>query len=291
MSANVLNRITTAMASSRRQLVKPQATVTTQANVQPQVCSFLEELKAAPARFVHPTPSSPVYVLTTMSSSLTDSVFTVKFEDSAAKFLVHGGLLSHYSAYYRARLEGRFEDGPTADGELVLPSSDLEGFEAFFSWLYTGRVCDNMDKLRGGAVPFWDALLPIHLFADLRCIPALKNAVADIVIDDFSTRFILPDAAIVNCIYANTVKSDRLRKLTVDIHTKSDTETSEVFNDDGEDRYPKDFLYNVCQQSVGSVNRQQTYLSKSEWAIVDKCVYHDHTDITKLGGGLVPNDH
>ncbi|KAF2427286.1 hypothetical protein EJ08DRAFT_362956 [Tothia fuscella] len=98
-------------------------------------------------------------------------------------YLLHKGLLSHHSRYFKNRFSSRWPQDDTAI--INVPDDDAEAFDIFFSWLYThspyitsprynfhANTPDDVEKL-------YRVLAKAYILADMLQIPGLKNAITD----------------------------------------------------------------------------------------------------------------
>ena len=153
---------------------------------------------------------------------------------------MHRGLLSHHSSYFRAALNGPFQEAAT--GEVVLKDEESRIFEVFNTWLYTGKVTQEVDGVDTACE--WYQLTRLYVFADKRGIPRLKNAVVNDIVNKPHKKTGIHSQ--VDYVYSNTPVKSLLRKLLVDILIwKLDIQTSKVFGNDKTCR--QDFLLDIIR--------------------------------------------
>lgn len=94
------------------------------------------------------------------------------------------------------------------DKIVKLDPDDMEVFEAFKLWLYTGKLVSNKNKLDGAKLQvLW---VNTWIFADYLGIPGLKNCVTDAIIDSRCwCTFVVPK------VYRETSEGSPLRRLFV----------------------------------------------------------------------------
>jgi len=129
---------------------------------------------------------------------------------------------------------------------VELKDDNPEVFQAFFSWIYTGKLYSALDA--SGKVPLDTKLIcEIYVFGDARGAPELCNAAINLVTQKMQHEWIFPthDPAYV---YENTLKGSALRKVLLDFAVNNDRfsdlvdpiQRSQEF-----EQYPKDFLGDV----------------------------------------------
>lgn len=121
--------------------------------------------------------------------------------------------------------------------------------------------------------------MKLYIWAEMRGSPVMKNAAIDSLLDCYSTDFVVPTSCIIYT-YANTTKEkDPMRMRLVDMMVFANTCPETFFSASKRGVYPNDFLFDICESSVGIENKKRPTLSAQEWGIRDRCIYHDHTDI------------
>lgn len=80
-------------------------------------------------------------------SSHFDTIVLVKVGPEEQKFTIHKGLLCAVSTYFKAALEGGFKE---AEEQMInMPEDDVEVFEHFQLWVYTGSFMEAGETEKG----------------------------------------------------------------------------------------------------------------------------------------------
>jgi hypothetical protein len=210
---------------------------------------------------------------------------TVEFEGMDKTFQVYKGLICHYSEYFRAAFNGRFTE---SNGVSKLPNSEYFGFATFFNWMMEGKLSMNVDELAQNRLKVVEGVFEVYIFADAHIIPALKNAVIDVCIESFAKSWSMPSAKAVNQVWRNCPEGDGMHELLVDFVTKSNNvikwnnmslKSEAFFPERTRDQYPAGFLFKVCKTLVDQEHLREAKTSGGYWHKIDKCKYHDHTEI------------
>ena len=69
-----------------------------------------------------------------------DKPVMITVGSKAIRFHFHQGILSHYSSYFRKAIGGRTDSAEAHGGSIHFENAEIEVFESFRSWLYTGTV-------------------------------------------------------------------------------------------------------------------------------------------------------
>lgn len=109
-------------------------------------------------------------------------------------FVAHEALLTHYSDFFRAALNGKFKEA--ADKRITLADEDPVVFECFVHWLYHERFPDKVRDKKGelqawkDATGLWEAdlLVNIYLMADKYSIKELGNEAINELLLNFRDR-------------------------------------------------------------------------------------------------------
>ncbi|KAF2427284.1 hypothetical protein EJ08DRAFT_699733 [Tothia fuscella] len=96
------------------------------------------------------------------------------------EFVIHKGLLSHYSSIFRDLFAKATED----NNDLVtldLPDDSIRAFKALFSWLHTRSLSTDLSPNRNAEKQAFAAekLIELYLLAESKQIILLKNQVAN----------------------------------------------------------------------------------------------------------------
>ncbi|CAD0023988.1 unnamed protein product [Aureobasidium pullulans] len=128
------------------------------------------------------------------------------------EFLVHKGVLCHYSEYFRGALSGSFKEG--LEGAVPMPQEDPYLFEIVVSWCYTRKLQDMADKA-GSEMDYLD-LINLWIFGDKHIIPALQDAVMDAFMQKNAAVKHIPSCYILH-IYENTMPRSQMRRVVIDL--------------------------------------------------------------------------
>ncbi|KAI4921469.1 hypothetical protein J4E85_008814 [Alternaria conjuncta] len=135
---------------------------------------------------------------------------TVGNWSSKREFHVYEGLLSHYSSYFKAAVKDCWGNSKTVE----LKDDNPEVFQAFFHWVYTGKLYFALDA--SGEVPLHFPLIyEIYIFGDARGALDLCNAAIDLLIQKMNQEWAFPQLHL-SYIYENTLTGSALRKVLVD---------------------------------------------------------------------------
>ncbi|KAF2493992.1 hypothetical protein BU16DRAFT_562946 [Lophium mytilinum] len=164
------------------------------------------------------------------------------------EFNVYRGLLTYYSSYFAAALDGNFKEGVTQVVELK--EDDPKVFEAFRSWMYTRRLLDQVpsfDVLKSAAHDRF--LCNVFIFGDMRGIPGLKNEAIDQLHRSTAETWMVPSNDI-KYIYTHTPVPSSLRDFVVSVHalTKNSVEEAES----GKHGFTVDFLFDLLKMDSAS---------------------------------------
>lgn len=212
----------------------------------------------------------PVYI--------NDSVIEVTVGRNRKKqtFRVAEGPLTYYSTYFQGALRpGHFKEGE--ERKIHLTHDDPDVFQLFFYWLFTHQLWDK--SLGPGSVPLdWDLLCRIYVFGDARGIPALRNTAIDALMDKIGVEWEVLLSTQSHYIYKNTLEGSLLRKLAVDQVVKT--------------RNVKVLLAVPCHWEFSTevavelqhVTGNRKTIGQDDWKLINKCEYHDHTEVTSMRG-------
>lgn len=103
---------------------------------------------------------------------------TIEVGDGEVKrtFYAHRGLLTFYSGYFKAALEGGFAEAQS--GVIKLETEEPSVFEAFITWLYTRKACAKVIN-PDTACEHYELVVKLWIFANRRDIPLLMNEMVD----------------------------------------------------------------------------------------------------------------
>lgn len=102
--------------------------------------------------------------------TLYDTIATVKVGPAAKEFHVHKGLICHYSQFFRGAFKGGFKE---SEGVVTLADESPESFQAFFTWLYGGRLVEDESSFDLKTMQGCTFLAKTYVFAEAHGIPVL----------------------------------------------------------------------------------------------------------------------
>lgn len=201
-----------------------------------------------------------------INRTLFDTIVHVKVGKDAKVFALHRGLLCDSSAYFRVAFEGNFIEAQ--EQALLLPEDDVEVYELFQFWLYSGKLLDTGESiadLKPGL------LVDLYIFAETRCILQLQDLTMDALINHVHETQMFPIGKI-SYVYGSTTETSPLRRLFVD-----------VFALRGEESWiseEKSYLSN--RTSVIDLVRAFYNMRSTKESVLDfagtGCKYHAHTE-------------
>lgn len=187
-----------------------------------------------------------------------------------------------HSSYFAAALdpEGGFAESGKSQIEIA---GDIGVFEAFRCWIFTGRLKDTptMSSPDMGSSNAEDKFLsPLMLcrlwvFGDFRGVPALKNAVIDMLHEQLTVKWVR-FAKCIKYVYGNTAEGSQLQRFLADSFTS--TVSCSGFLKQNKSFYTMDFVLAVLPiyvaQAESGGNRGKV---RMRWAEVDRCKWHHHS--------------
>ena len=129
-------------------------------------------------------------------------------------FIIHRRLVCQASSYFKAALDGDFEE--SIKGELHLHEQEPELFNCFLEWVYSGEV--DLPKLRGEQrhdSEVWMKFSKLYLLSKYLQCPAFGNCLLDTapLKSKYSpSHYTLPDAGVLKTVYENTLEQCGIRK-------------------------------------------------------------------------------
>lgn len=186
-------------------------------------------------------------------------------------------LLRWHSAYFAAALDP--EGGFVKEGVKELHIEDnIQAFEAFFCWIFTGKLKDVVPPTDGAKAT--DAYLSLHticnvwFFGELRGIPALKNVAIDMLHERCCAKWVWLSGCI-KLVYENTVEGSQLRKYIVDMTTRTISVGGILAV--SKDLLTVDFLRDILPIYANRAQGGVSPLGQKDWAGQDRCKWHDHS--------------
>lgn len=189
-------------------------------------------------------------------------------------FHVHRDLLSFYSDYFRAALNGSFAEART--GTIELETEEPAVLEGFVKWLYTQKFLQ--DKItEENNVEFFESVVKLWIFADRRGIPLLMNEMIDCLQQSIVEAWILPKLTITE-IYNNTTEESGLRRMIVDTYASlaGDEQATGMMYDS--DVYMQNFLIDLVKSLIAEDSRKPP-LTQEQYEKVEMCPsFHVHEE-------------
>jgi hypothetical protein len=198
-------------------------------------------------------------------------------------FYVHRGLLSFYSGYFRAALDGGFLEANT--GVVKLEIEEPTVFDGFVKWLYTTKVCKD-DITEQNNAEYFNFIVKLWIFGDRREIPLLMNEMIDFLHQSVVRAWMLPSNSVTE-VYDNTTEESALRRLLVDMYANLAAKKHAVSFTPGSDTYNKQFRCDLVKSLIADKPRRPL-LSKSQVRGVEMCPsFHVHEEgVTCTGDGI-----
>ncbi|KAF2846942.1 hypothetical protein T440DRAFT_471460 [Plenodomus tracheiphilus IPT5] len=138
------------------------------------------------------------------------SMITITVGPSGATevYHVYRGLLCFHAHYFRALINGNFQESRSAD--LRIATVPAHVFEVFFCWMQTRALpCVDLQRVKG-----YDVLIEAYLFADYYLAVGFKNALLDKMCHLKGFQVIASSSSL---IYECTTDEDPLRRLLLKV--------------------------------------------------------------------------
>lgn len=194
--------------------------------------------------------------------------------DEQKSFILHKGILSFYSGYFKSALNSEFIEGQT--DEIDLPEEDVQTFRHFIFWLYRGtlrrsittRTILKMSRL-------W-------VFGDRRNIPLLQNSVLDEmrdIIKNATKQWLLPGVMELSFVYNNTTPDSALRRFIVDVAHRTMSPTTVRPPSIDHPQWNAEALQDMLAAALtGWEKGTAKSISKADVEGWDMCSYHVHEE-------------
>lgn len=221
-------------------------------------------------------------------------MITVEVGQAKKQFQVHEGLLRHHSAWFDNRLNGKWGDTTI----VSLPEDEPAIFKLFVEFIYQNQLLPPVlpiktsggnaarsvkrQKIERGQHHDGLVLVQLYIFADMRQCPALACAAVDAFRYEFADMWKTPSIHEIQLLYKNTPAGRGMRRLIIDIFTKTTTDSSnwltdpsyeEVFCTENHPEFMTELVLGLYKSRTTDVN-----LDKIGWGGLDACDYHDHDD-------------
>lgn len=189
------------------------------------------------------------------------------------EYQVFRGLLTWHSGYFAAALSpvNGFHDSGTNSLEFI---EDIEVFDTFTCWLYTGKLDDTSEPVSIAHPPRLSLLTlsKVWVFADFHIIPALSNAAIDALHEHQALLWLTP-SPVIKHVYGHTKPDSHLRQYLQDAFTKTMTLESVMSRD--KEEHTVEFLHDILLVIVRRKKGEK--LDRMQWAKLDWCKWHDYS--------------
>ncbi|KAI7329280.1 hypothetical protein KC315_g6234 [Hortaea werneckii] len=212
-----------------------------------------------------PPPSTPDKYPTNF---LLDDIVTLEIGRKSKTIQVHRGVLSFYSGYFRAALDGNFAEA--SKGVIKLSTEKFDVVELAVTWMYVRKLDVDFE----GKYFFDTGLLLCELwtFADRRQIPLLANVAIDHLRSHHLMHWYAPSLEMIRYSYANTPANAALRRFMVFFLTVIGS--SHIFKKIGGDfEWPQEAIWDLLM-AVSGDRDDGAYQHKHYPVTVDTKVKH-----------------
>jgi hypothetical protein len=189
-------------------------------------------------------------------------------------------LLIWHSSYFAAALDTSNDLLGGTDNTFEL-EEEIEVFDAFYCWLYTGRLKDpfvlkehtapepvSSNDVYLGAI----SVCKIWVFADFRGIPALGNAAIDMLHEKIAAAWLRPNI-VIKYVYENTTKESKLRDFLVYFYTNG-LSLDELLQIKPE-RFTVEFMLELLP-IFAKMKDSSKSMTQKRWTQTNRCKWHDH---------------
>ncbi|KAK3632612.1 hypothetical protein LTR56_016220 [Elasticomyces elasticus] len=193
---------------------------------------------------------------------------------SKRDFVVHVGVLTKRSAFFKAAVSKRWKTSGDGTKAIVLPDDDASVFHDYLQCMYTGTV-------RTG---YLRRVIDIYILADKLQDPASMNITINAIIRSSDEKNFIPGRVNISHAWKRTAPGSKLRKLLVDYYVHEVTEkVMSKENEEGLDF--EDFYYEVitglvkvkaevrAAEDSGTSDGLEEVISERP-----RCYYHQHDD-------------
>ena len=212
-----------------------------------------------------------------MLSALYQKMVYLDVGPNAIRYGVHQGLISRESEFFRAALNGSYEEARS--GIIKLQDDDAGIVGLFVDWLYTRRLVreigDGTEKRSSIR-----SLIHLYIFAGARLVPRLQQDIANqlaksrfIVNGLARTEFLAESLQWIKIVYEKLPETTPLRRWLVDMFiykNSQDNHTRSILLQWG-DECPKDFIIDVAHDWAQMNGKKKV----APWRRT-RCRYHPH---------------
>lgn len=215
-------------------------------------------------------------LLTRLSYGVDHTTIIVGRGENRQAFLVHKDLLSKYSAFFRAALDGEWREG--REKTIYLKEHKTEAFQIFQHFIYTGQVCSSktgdLEERSESALCTidreWARLSQAWIFGEAVLSTAFKDAVVDAMIAKFKQTSI-GLTNVQRAIYQHSTTNSKIRCLLVD---NAVWDWSRHAFDAFSSKEPVDFFFDLARAL--HQYRRSGLEGKAPYYGSNTCVYHEH---------------
>lgn len=196
---------------------------------------------------------------------------------SKAQYFAHRSVLVDTSDFFRAALEGPWEE---SKGVVELQEERSETFETYLQYAYCSKIFVRKDGDISITSGEWGPLVNLYILADFLKAEALKNDIIDGFIELWKETGRYP-VGLAKRIYRSTAEISPLRRFYVDLVVwvgKCAVPNRNDLNDyDG----PKEFFRDIARAcKAGGAKIWTVCRDEYPW-VKDRCSYHEHADGVK----------
>lgn len=190
---------------------------------------------------------------------------------------MHRDLLSFYSGYFRAALNGGFAEAGSGIVKLEIEEPDV--FEGFVQWIYTTKArTDEITKQNESE--YFSSIVKLWIFADRRDIPLLMNEMVDSSQQSMLTAWILPESTIAE-IYNNTAEGSGLRRVIVHMFSSLSGDNVAANMQYDSQAYVQNFVIDFVKSLIAN-NTRKPVLTREQYREVEMCPsFHVHEEGVK----------
>ncbi|KAF2736501.1 hypothetical protein EJ04DRAFT_575295 [Polyplosphaeria fusca] len=207
-----------------------------------------------------------------------DQIILEPSDDANETIQIPRGLLTWHSSFFAAKLDSTADFGDCG-ANRIQTKEKLEVLKVFFSWVYTRRLKDPVRKPGDKEYLEFRLLSEVWFFGDFYGIPSLKNAAIDMMHEQNTISFMRPSD--LRYIYENTLPVSELRKFVFD--SLSLVQNPKTFFKLPQEDMPTALVWDILKQILIKMNGKWKPVSRSAWAKLNRCVWHDHAG----PGGMV----
>jgi len=184
------------------------------------------------------------------------------------RVFVHKRLLCHYSLYYKAAIQGQFQEATSNHFDLTLKT---EHAEHFVRWLYSGQLSIQYSALD------IEELFHLYIFADEKDILALRREVMSELVK--KEKVDLP-YDLVALATNSLLPSAPLYKFLLDWHVQhwSPSEAAQSQHYSNYEVLPKEFMHLVMCKLAIRARATSNPVQSPCTCCNSPCSYHEHID-------------